>query len=504
MKKKKIIIIGAGISGLCAGCYLQMNGYDTEIFELHNIPGGLCTAWKRKGYTFDGCIHWLAGSSPGDPFYNLWNELIDLESIEFVDPDRQFRFVSKDGKEMDLYCDIPKLEKELMEKAPEDKAFIKKFIKTIKKLRNFDIPVEKPFAVMSLRDKIKMIFKMLPFMGIILKYGKVSVAELGAKCKNPLLRETFTHNKLFNNFAFLGLVMSLAFFSKKTAGYPIGGSLPFVRLFEKRYTSLGGKIHFSSKVTRIRVENDTAGGVELENGEIHRSDIVISAADGYYTIYEMLQGKYTDKKIENRYQGIDKLFTPFPSLVYVSLGISRKIDNLPHQVIYQIEKPIVVDDTMEHATVNTTIYNFDPTLAEEGKTCVNVMFESFGHEYWTNLRENNIKKYKEEKQRIADSVIDVLEEKIGDIKQNVEVIDVATPATFIRYTNNWRGSYEGWLPVPGALTNTIDKELPGLKKFYMIGQWVESTGGLPPAIKSGRDITQIICKKDRKRFITKQ
>ena len=39
-----IIIVGAGISGLAAGCYAQMNGYRTRIFEMHNQPGGLCTA----------------------------------------------------------------------------------------------------------------------------------------------------------------------------------------------------------------------------------------------------------------------------------------------------------------------------------------------------------------------------------------------------------------------------------------------------------------------------
>jgi phytoene dehydrogenase-like protein len=64
MTQKSIIIIGAGISGLAAGCYGQMNGYKTWIFELHSAPGGLCTAWKRKGYTFDGCIHWLVGNPP--------------------------------------------------------------------------------------------------------------------------------------------------------------------------------------------------------------------------------------------------------------------------------------------------------------------------------------------------------------------------------------------------------------------------------------------------------
>ena len=55
--EKSIIIIGAGIAGLSAGCYGQMNGYRTQIFEMGTKPGGLCTSWKRKGYTIDGCIH---------------------------------------------------------------------------------------------------------------------------------------------------------------------------------------------------------------------------------------------------------------------------------------------------------------------------------------------------------------------------------------------------------------------------------------------------------------
>ena len=77
----QIKIIGAGIAGLSAGCYLQMNGYETEIYELHNIPGGLCTGWERMGYTFDGCIHWLSGSSFGNNLYPLWNELIDMKRL---------------------------------------------------------------------------------------------------------------------------------------------------------------------------------------------------------------------------------------------------------------------------------------------------------------------------------------------------------------------------------------------------------------------------------------
>ena len=50
---KSIILIGAGISGLAAGIYGQMNGYEMQIFGMHAKPGGQCTSWTRKGYTFD-------------------------------------------------------------------------------------------------------------------------------------------------------------------------------------------------------------------------------------------------------------------------------------------------------------------------------------------------------------------------------------------------------------------------------------------------------------------
>jgi hypothetical protein len=36
-----------------------MNGYRTRIFEMHALPGGLGTAWKRQGCTIDACVHWL-------------------------------------------------------------------------------------------------------------------------------------------------------------------------------------------------------------------------------------------------------------------------------------------------------------------------------------------------------------------------------------------------------------------------------------------------------------
>ena len=73
----------------------------------------------------------------------------------------------------------------------------------------------------------------------------------------------------------------------------------------------------------------------------------------------------------------------------------------------------------------------------------------------------------------------------------------------IRYTDNWHGSYQGWYPPADLLSGAaLPKALPGLESFYMVGQWVEPGGGLPPAVLSGRNVAQIICRRDGKPFRT--
>ena len=48
----------------------------------------------------------------------------------------------------------------------------------------------------------------------------------------------------------------------------------------------------------------------------------------------------------------------------------------------------------------------------------------------------------------------------------------------------------------------MKKTLPGLANFYMAGQWVEPGGGLPAVAMSGRNVIQIICKKEKQKFTT--
>jgi phytoene dehydrogenase-like protein len=81
--------------------------------------------------------------------------------------------------------------------------------------------------------------------------------------------------------------------------------------------------------------------------------------------------------------------------------------------------------------------------------------------------------------------------------------DVATPVTWERYTGNWQGSMEGWMMTKKTFPPfRMSKTLPGLESFYMVGQWVEPGGGVPTAALSGRNVMQIICKRERQAFVT--
>jgi phytoene dehydrogenase-like protein len=149
------------------------------------------------------------------------------------------------------------------------------------------------------------------------------------------------------------------------------------------------------------------------------------------------------------------------------------------------------------------ILNQDPTLAPAGKTSLVVMMPS-SYAYWKELAQDRAA-YQEKKDQVARTVVELLDQRFPGISQQVEMVDVATPLTFERYTGNWKGSFEGWLLTPQnayTVMNRMPDTLPGLRNFYMRGQWVDPGGGLPPAVTSGRRLVQELCKQDGRKFQT--
>ena len=151
-------------------------------------------------------------------------------------------------------------------------------------------------------------------------------------------------------------------------------------------------------------------------------------------------------------------------------------------------------------TVEIRHYGYDPTMAEPHKSSVAVLLKA-DYDFWDALA-GNPEAYASEKQRILAAMTDVVLARFPKATGRIEVVDVATPLTFQRYTGNWRGSTEGILVTTGNLTRQINKTLPGLDDFYQVGQWVQPGGGLPSGVMTGREVAQSICARDRHTFRT--
>jgi phytoene dehydrogenase-like protein len=503
--RKSIAIIGGGVAGLCAGCYAQMNGYEAAIYEMHSLPGGVCTAWKRNGYTVDSCIHWLLGSGPASGFHKLWREVGALRGLTIVDLDEFMRVECKGSSALVFYRDVDRLERHLLELGPEDAKPIRELTNAIRKFTRFDMPVEKASELYTLWDKLVMGARMLPLGPAFMKWRKVTIVDFAKRLESPVLRDALgVMVGESADFPMLGLIMMLAWQHMRTAGYPLGGSLPFVRNIEKRFLDLGGQIRYSSRVSQILVEEGVGGaaravGVRLADGTEHHADVVISAADGRTTIFDMLGGRFADDVVRKPYEGG---MTPYAPLLYVGLGIADRLEGIP-QVGSGISFPLdpkVEIDGKARDRLSVTVYNFDRSLAPTGKTLAIVSI-SADYDRWKALREDPAR-YRAEKELAAERVIDALEQRIPGIRAKVEMRDVATPVTWERYTGNWRGSYEGWLMSAKSFGKQMSKTLPGLSDFYMVGQWVAPGGGLPPAVSTGRHVIQMLCRADNKPFVT--
>lgn len=490
MAEKSIIIIGAGIAGLATGCYGQMNGYRTRIFELHDKPGGLCTAWTRKGYTIDGCIHWLIGAGPNSRFYPIWEELGAVQGRRMIYHEEFVRFEGSDGRTFVVYTDIDRLAQHMKALSPADAELIETYARALRRFTGcelFAMPILKPRELLSMA---------LPMAGSLAKWGTTSMEDFGARFSDPFLRRVFPLIHDYPPLPMAAHLTNLSSMVNRSAGWPVGGSLAFSQAIERRYLALGGEVHYRARVDKVLVQDNRAVGVRLADGSEHRADVIISAADGHTTIFDMLGGKYINDRIRGYYAD--------PSdaggyAVQVSLGVARDLSDEPHAITLLLDQPVnLAGETQDRLTVEHM--SFDPSMAPENKSVMRVYLES-GYDYWKPLYDDRAR-YRAEKQAVVDGVIEQLERHFPGLKAQVEVVDVATPMTFERFTSNWHGS-QAWLPEKGfmgVMLKGLSKTLPGLEDFYMVGQWAQAMGGLPTVAAGGRKLIEALCRREGRVF----
>ena len=497
MNEKSIVIVGAGMAGLSAGCYARMNGYKATILEMHSIPGGLCTAWTRKGYTFDISMHMLTGSKSG-AFHEMWRELGVMENRRFVYHTEMSR-VESGKKSLSICTDRQRLEEQMLALSPADAKLTREFVRLVCGPDMIGAASLKPAELAGLFDNLGMMFAVLPLLGTFRRYGKQTIQEFAGRFHDPFLREAVRMvidgpGWPMQQFPMVGLAGFLKS-SVSEAGCPVGGSQQVANTIAERFRKLGGEFRYKCRVAGVLVENDRAVGVSLADGTEVRADEVIWAADGHSLIFDMLGGRYIDDTIRRMY---DK-WTPVRPVVHVCLGVARDMSKEPARLGFELDRPITVAGE-ERRWLSVIHRSFDPTMAPEGKAAIEVWFPC-RYDYWQKLAQDRVR-YEAEKQRIAELTIAELDRRWPGFGTQVEVTDVATPATYVRYTGNWQASPDGWYITPDNMRTKPLRSLPGLAGLHMAGQWTAPFTGTVIAALTGHQVIQLLCRQDRKRFAT--
>jgi len=497
VKNKQVIIIGAGLAGLASGIYAQMNGYKTRIYEYAARPGGVSATWKRKGYTIDGGIHFYIGSRPGQPIHTIYRELGIDQTEQYRTMDVYGRFVDMEQNiTIDLTRDLLRLATDLKTLAPEDAGFIDRFINAVRLFQDADFlsPMAKPPELTRFRDTMKMMWGMRKSLRYYSGPYTRPVNHFTRNLKNPFLREFIEHIFLPDVPVWF-ILFTMGMFTGGNMALRRDGSAGFAKALEHRYLSLGGQVTYRTRVQKINVRNNKAVGVKLDNGEEDVADTVVSAADGHSTLFELLDGRYLNTDIKNRY---DK-WPLFTRVVLANFGVDGLLEDEPWMVVMKSPEPLTAgflsDDWMP-----IRIFNYGSGFSPPGKTLVQVMIAS-QWEPWNKLHQDK-KAYKAEKRETADQILQALCRRWPGIDSRVEMTDVATPYTWWRHTLNRRGAFEGFAVTHKAINTKIHRTLPGLENVYLAGQWNSPGGGVIPSFMTGKHAVMLMCRDDNRRFST--
>ncbi len=493
LESKRVIIVGAGISGLTAGIYARRSGFDVTILESHNISGGLSTSWKRKGYLFEGGMHWLTGSSEKMPLNRIWKETGALqENNPVFNKDPLYTLIAGE-KKLNLYRDAEKLEKEFLAFAPEDSAAIKMFCRDIRLFKSIhmvisDIPGLKAAhpAHPKLREFIAMIPAFLRFPAL----KNESYIDYVSRFKNADLR-TLLMSVIGDRYNVASFVYTLASFASGDCGYPAGGSLQMARNMADTFEGLGGKIEYKTKVEQVVIENGKVKGVKTEK-EFIPADAVIVTQDLRGAAERLFNPPLEESWIIKMKKEIIT-----EQNMFICLGVKADLKNLPIASVFPLKEPFEAGG-LKFGKLVINNYSLYRDYAPEGCTALTCLLLGNSYEYWKKAKDDG--SYRQKKQDLLDRFVSALCEFLPDIKSKIEVTDAATPVTYERYCHSYEGS---WMSVwkAGGKMFAYPLKSKSVQGLYFAGQRMIMPGGLPIAAATGRTAAQYLCRDNGVEFI---
>jgi len=482
--KKKIVIIGSGFSSLSAASYLSKKGFDVHVFEKNDTLGGRARQLKKDGFTFDMGPSWYWMPDVFESFYNDFGKSTkDFYTLNRLDPGYQVVFGENEiipiGDSLEKIYTI--FEKE--EAGSSQK--LKKFITSAKD--NYEIAIKD----LVYRPGLSPLELITPTTIKKVNYFLSNIKrDVYKDFKSPKLRQILQFPVLFlgakpsNTPSFYNF-MNFADFGLGT-WHPENGMYSIVEAMVSLAKSLSVTFHTNSAIDKINVDNTgTATGIQV-NGKQVQADVVLSGADYHHseTLLEPEHRAYSEAYWDK------KIFAPSSLLFYI--GLDKKVKNLAHHTLF------FDVDFDEHARViydqpewpeNPLFYaNFpsvsDPKMAPEGKdACFLLIPIAPGIEDTPEIRE-----------KYLNIVMDRLEKLTQQsLKKEMLFCESFCVNDFIEEYNSYKGNAYG-------LANTLLQtaflrpklKSKKVKNLYFTGQLTVPGPGVPPALISGKLVSELI------------
>ena len=484
---KKIIIIGAGFSGLSCACHLAQKGYQVTLIEKNDQPGGRARIYKDKGFTWDMGPSWYWMPDVFEKFFNSFNKKVsDFYELDRLDPSYRIKF-KKD------VIDIPASMKELEE------LFESIETGSSKKLRSFLKQAEYKYNV-GVKDLVyKPSRSLLEFIDAKLLAGLLKMDVFTSISKH--VRKHFKDERLIQlmefPILFLGAtaentpaLYSLMNYADLSLGtwYPKGGMNAVVNGMMKLVEELGIEVKLSEEVTSFSFIGNKICAVNTTH-DSYECDIAVAGADYHHIDQHLLPDSfqnYSKKYWESR--------TLAPSSLLFYLGIDKKLPNLEHHTLFFDEDfkqhaHEIYDDpkwpTKPLLYVSATSKT-DAQVAPEGKENLVILIPVAP----------NIKDTEEIREKYFQLVLSKLEDFTGEnIRDHILTKRSYAHKDFISDYHSFKGNAYG-------LANTLRQTAilkpslknKKLKNLYYTGQLTVPGPGVPPSLISGEVIAKEIAK----------
>ena len=488
---RKVIVIGGGISGLTAGIYALQAGFEVEIYESHQVIGGMCAQWQRKGIACPSAIHWMMGAKPNSDLHEIWKNIGAIDHITEMIPLDYISACNNGDSYCYLYSDIEKLEAELLQISPQDEDAIKNLIREIKIYQKLPIPADKAMDLMLPMEKA---ISFMPYIKAEKHTSKVSIAEYVKQFQSPQIRQLLLSVVPDAQLSTNTLMIWLASNCNGDIAFPLEGFFALAKRMEQKFLSLNGKIHVNYSVKKITIKEETAKGIVLADGSEAHADYIISTISPDVLLENLLENQFQDNYFEQRFMNPTHFYAPALSLV--NLSVETDMNQYPHTLVVEPKQALMINSTnVKYLKINH--YAFAPHFCKVGKTLVQVVLQEQEFDYWKNLKTTSEEIYQQAKLNIAKRIIQEIETIYPATKDKIEILDVATPLSLQRYCHSYRGSYLSFSDIQNqGQRENHEGKICGVKNLYLAGQWVFQDGGLPMAAVAGKFAVQRICNQE--------